>query len=168
MTQVEERVKELALEKIADRDDLFLVEVKMHSSGKLQVLIDGDQGVSIQDCADLSRHIGYHVEEEGLITQAYRLEVSSPGVDLPLQSFRQYVKNVGRNVQVKVRANSEGKENVQVKEGKLIDVSEERLRIEEILVEKAKRLPKGRKPPVQEVDIPFETIITTKVLISFK
>src|SRR5690606_13711844 len=57
MRNVEERVRALALEKIADRDDLFIVDVRMQSNRKLLVLVDGDQGVSIQDCADISRHV---------------------------------------------------------------------------------------------------------------
>ena len=93
---IEQRVTALVEEKIADRPDLFLVQVKMHSNGKLIILVDGDQGLSIQDCVAISRHVGFHLEEENAIEQAYNLEVSSPGVDMPLQLGRQYVKNVGK------------------------------------------------------------------------
>jgi ribosome maturation factor RimP len=162
MMKVEERVKELVLEKIVDRSDLFLVAVKMHGNGRLEVLVDGDQGISIQDCADISRHVGFHLEEESVLDHAYFLEVSSPGIDYPLTQIRQYLKNIGRNVEVEY--SEEG--NSIKKEGKLLEVNDLSVKIEAII--KNKNLPKGRKPAVEEVEIPFEHIITTKVLISFK
>jgi ribosome maturation factor RimP len=57
----------------------------MHSNGKLVVLVDGDKGIGIDDCVRaISRHVGFHLEEENVIETAYNLEVSSPGVDAPL------------------------------------------------------------------------------------
>lgn len=159
---IEERVKELVLDKIADREDLFLVAVHMYPNGRLEVLIDGDQGVSIQDCAAISRHVGFHLEEESVIDHAYHLEVSSPGIDTPLTQRRQYHKNKGRSVQITME--QEGK-NV-IREGKLLEVTDSAVTLEEVI--RDKKLPKGRKPAVQIAEIPFETIITTKVLISFK
>jgi len=153
--EIEARVIELVEEKIADREDLFLVGVKLHSNGKLEVLVDGDQGVSIQDCANISRHLGFHLEEEGIITHAYRLEVSSPGIDTPLTSLRQYQKNVGRNVQLKLHDGT-------VKEGELLEVAADHVMIAEKIKEK------GKKAVIQQNSVPFDDITTTKVLISFK
>ncbi len=153
--EVEDRVIELINAKIADREDLFLVGVKMHSSGKLEVLVDGDQGISIQDCAAISRHVGFHLEEEELIHHAYRLEVSSPGVDAPLTSVRQYRKNIGRNVQLKLH-------DGRIREGALREVTDTGITIEEKIKEK------GKKAVVQQNTVPFDDIITTKVLISFR
>lgn len=164
--QIEERVKTLVLEKISDRDDLFLIDVRMQGNGKLVVWIDGDQGVTIQDCAAISRHVGYHLEEENIIDHAYHLEVSSPGLDEPLQNRRQYLKNVGRNVQIKTQSEEEGSEKELIREGRLLNVGEDSVKLAQII--KNKKLPKGRKPPVEEVEVPFDKIITTKVLISFK
>lgn len=160
---IESRVRELVLEKIADREDLFLVDVKMHSNGKLSVLVDGDEGVTIQDCAGVSRHVGFHLEEENLVDHAYNLEVSSPGVDWPLTSVRQYKKNIGRTIQVKISA--EDNKEIQ-REGTLTDVSETGISLEAII--QNKNLPKGRKPTVETLEIPFDNILVTKVLISFK
>lgn len=148
--RIEERVKELVLEKIADREDLFLVAAHMYPNGRLEILIDGDQGVSIQDCADISRHVGFHLEEEGLIEHAYHLEVSSPGIDTPLTQRRQYQKNTGRSVQITVE--QEGK-NV-VREGKLLEVTDSAVTLEEVI--RDKKLPKGRKPAVQIAEIPLK------------
>ena len=153
--QVENRVKALVEEKIADRPELFLVAIKMLPNNKLIIHVDGDEGISIQDCAAISRHVGFHLEEENTIEKAYNLEVSSPGVGEPLLLTRQYDKNIGRELSVKL---SEGV----VKEGKLISVTDNAILIEEKVKEK------GKKVQLVETQIEFNTIVETKVLISFK
>lgn len=161
--QIEKRVIELVEEKIADREDLFLVEAKMHTNGLLSVLIDGDQGVSIEDCAMISRHVGFHLEEENVIGRAYNLEVSSPGVDMPLANPRQYRKNIGRMVQV-IMEDEAG--STVIREGELTAVEADKIAMNAEI--KNKNLPKGKKPKTEELEIPFDKIRTTKVLISFK
>ncbi|GAA4139461.1 ribosome assembly cofactor RimP [Sphingobacterium kyonggiense] len=153
--QVENRVIELIEEKIADRDDLFIVSVRMLKNGVLEILLDGDNGISIDDCVKVSRHVGFHLEEENVVDHAYRLEVSSPGVDSALVLPRQYQKNIGRSVKLKM--NDGGK-----REGKLVAVSDAAVTIEEIVKEK------GKKAVAVPAEIPLEQIKETKVLISFK
>ncbi len=153
--QVENRVKTLVEEKIADRPELFLVAIKMLPNNKLIIHVDGDEGISIQDCAAISRHVGFHLEEENAIEKAYNLEVSSPGVGEPLLLTRQYHKNIGRELSVKLN------EGV-VKEGKLLAVTESAILIEEKVKEK------GNKVQLVETQIEFNNIVETKVLISFK
>ena len=152
--QVEQRVKELVEEKIADRADLFIVRIKMLKNGVLEILLDGDNGISIEDCVGVSRHVGFHLEEENVIENAYRLEVSSPGLDGGLLSLRQYAKNIGRNVRVKL---VDGGKH----EGKLVKASEAEVVIAETTKEK------GKKAEVKEVMFPMDQIKETKVLISF-
>jgi ribosome maturation factor RimP len=152
---IEKRVTELVEEKIADRPDLFLVEVKMHSNGKLIILVDGDKGIGIADCAAISRHVGFHLEEENVLEDAYNLEVSSPGLDAPLVLPRQYVKNVGRSLAIKMADGSK-------KEGKLTGMTEDAVMIEEINKQK------GKKAETIESVVPLTQITETKVLISFK
>ncbi|AMQ00836.1 Ribosome maturation factor RimP [Pedobacter cryoconitis] len=153
--QVEKRVIELVEEKISDRPELFLVEVKLLPGNKLIIHVDGDQGISIQDCAAISRHVGFHLEEENTIEKAYNLEVSSPGVGEPLKLQRQYEKNIGRELSVKVTGGD-------IMEGKLLDVNEQSVTIE------AKVKEKGKKAQLVETSLDFSNIIETKVLISFK
>ncbi len=153
--QVEDRVIELVEEKIADRDDLFIVSVKFLKNGVLEILLDGDQGISIDDCVKVSRHVGFHLEEENVIETAYRLEVSSPGIDSPLELPRQYQKNVGRNVKVKLADGNK-------REGKLVSVSDSAIVIEEKVKEK------GKKAVEVQTELPLDQIKETKVLISFK
>ncbi len=152
---IEQQVKNLVEEKISGRPDLFLVDVKMHSNGNLIVLIDGDQGIGIADCAAISRHVGFHLEEDNIIEQAYNLEVSSPGIDFPLKSVRQYQKNIGRNLLLKLTDGSQ-------KEGKLLAVADEGITIEE------KTAVKGKKATFAEIQLQYVQINEAVVLISFK
>jgi ribosome maturation factor RimP len=152
---IEKRVKELVEEKIADKPNLFLVDVKFHSNGKLMVLVDGDNGMGIDDCVAISRHVGFHLEEENVIETAYNLEVSSPGIDTPLTSLRQYAKNVGRSLAIKMADGAK-------REGKLTGITEDAIAIEEKIKEK------GKKAETVESVIPIDKITETKVLISFK
>jgi len=152
---IEKRVAELVEEKIADRPDLFLVDVKMHSNGKLIILVDGDKGIGIADCVAISRHVGFHLEEEGTIETAYNLEVSSPGIDTPLTLPRQYVKNISRQLGIKMADGTK-------REGKLTALTEDAIVIEEQVKQK------GKKAEIIESVIPINQITETKVLISFK
>jgi len=152
---IEKRVTELVEEKIADMPNLFLVDVKMHSNGKLIVLVDGDNGIGIADCVAISRHVGFHLEEENVIEEAYNLEVSSPGIDTPLVLKRQYAKNIGRNLAIKMDDGAK-------REGKLLIAGDDSITIEEIVKEK------GKKAETVESTIPTDKITETKVLISFK
>lgn len=153
--QIEKRVAALVEEKIADRPELFLVEVKMLPNNKLIIHVDGDEGISIQDCVAISRHVGFHLEEENIIEQAYNLEVSSPGVGEPLKLNRQYVKNIGRTLSIKLNGGLK-------KEGKLLSVTENNLLIEESVKEK------GKKAATVQTEVSFNDILETSVLISFK
>src|ERR1700761_6885443 len=123
---IEKRVTQLVEEKIAEmaRPDLFLVSAKLQPNGKLTILVDGDKGIGIAECAQISRHVGFHLEEEDIIKTAYNLEVSSPGIDMPLSLPRQYTKNVGRNLAIKMADGSK-------REGKLTALTEDAVIVEE-------------------------------------
>jgi len=152
---IEKKVRELVEEKIAEKPNLFIVDVKMHTNGKLMILVDGDNGIGIDDVAAISRHVGFHLEEENVIETAYNLEVSSPGIDTPLTSLRQYLKNIGRNLAIKMADGTK-------REGKLSGITEDAIIIEE------KTKEKGKRAEIVEAVIPISKITETKVLISFK
>ena len=99
---LEKRVRELVEEKLTDRPDLFIVSIKILNHANVTVLLDGDNGLGIHDCAMVSRHVGFHLEEENAISDAYTLEVSSPGLDTPLILARQFQKNIDRTLAVKL------------------------------------------------------------------
>ena len=151
----EKRVIELVEEKIADKPNLFLVSAKLHSDGKLIILVDGDNGIGIDDCVAISRHVGFHLEEENVIETAYTLEVSSPGLDTPLTMPRQYTKNIGRTLAIKMTDGTK-------REGILSGITEDAIIIDETIKEK------GKKATEVESVIPMNQITETKVTISFK
>ena len=153
------RLEDIVLELIRDDDSLFLVdsEIKGNEGNlTLVILIDGDNGVDIDRCAEISRELGNILEEEELIESKYRLEVSSPGVDQPLKLVRQYHKNIGRDFKIDTLDGEEFK-------GKLIEVLENTLVFNE-LKEQPKR---PNKYSDEKVNISLNSINKAKVLISF-
>ncbi len=152
--KIEQRIAEYIDEKLLGTD-LFVVDFRILPKSRILILLDGDEGVKIEECAQLSRHVGHRIEEENLIDHAFTLEVSSPGVDHPLVLQRQYPKNIGRNLSVRM---NDGKE----REGKLMGVKDDKIIIEEKIKEK------GKKAYTQEAEILFQDIKETKVIISFK
>ncbi len=91
-----DHIRRLAEEHISG-SGIFLVDVRLSSTGRITVLIDRNEGVTIDDCASLSRKISQELGEE---VGDYELNVSSPGLDMPLLVHRQYIKNEGRMVDV--------------------------------------------------------------------
>lgn len=141
--------------------DLFLVETKYNNSNRLFVYIDSDEQLNIERCARLSRFLEKHIEENEWLGEKYTLEVSSPGVDRPLTSARQYRKNIGRTVSVKLQ---DEHKHVQ---GKLTKVEEDKVVVS--YTEK-RRIEGRRKKETVEVEreLPFADIEQTVVKISFK
>ncbi len=91
------------LSTLLEDDKFFVVDLQVSpskSNHKVIVLIDSDAGISIDECAIISRKLDDEIFKLELIEEAYRLEVSSPGVDFPLTFARQYQKNIGRTLKV--------------------------------------------------------------------
>jgi len=156
--KIEQRVAMLVNEKIVDKPDLFLVDIKMLPGRKLMILVDGDSGIGIADCAAISRFVGFKLEEEEVIAEAYNLEVSSPGLDTPLMLPRQYIKNIGRTLGIKMLDGTK-------REGTLKSIDNDTIIIEE----KVKAAgAKTKKAEIIESPIALSDIAETKVVISFK
>lgn len=98
---IEETVTAWLNEKFTEESfsDCFVVEV-LFKQRRLAVYLDSDKGLDLDRCAAISRWLGHKIEEIDLIPDAYTLEVSSTGLDRPLQQYRQYLKNIGRQVTV--------------------------------------------------------------------
>jgi ribosome maturation factor RimP len=71
----------------------------------IQVFIDTDTGISIDQCAEISKLLGIAIEQKNLIADSYVLQVSSPGLKKPLKLLRQYHKNIGRKFRIRFRRN---------------------------------------------------------------
>jgi ribosome maturation factor RimP len=80
-------------------DEYFIIDVSVQKGSVIEVIIDGDKGVTIQKCVEISRHI-----EEGLNreTEDFELSVFSAGLGNPFRVYRQYLKNIGETVEVKM------------------------------------------------------------------
>ncbi|WP_026953010.1 ribosome maturation factor RimP [Algoriphagus mannitolivorans] len=157
MAGLKQAIEELVLKHLPD-DSHFLVEVKMEDKAgktKLLILIDGDQGVTIETCALVSRRVSDELETNELIDQAYLLEVSSPGLDYPLGSTRQYQKNIGRDLKILLESGSE-------LSGKLLEAQDDAVKL---LVKKKE---KGKKATEEELMIPTKEIKKSIVQVSFK
>lgn len=95
-------VKEL-VEPVIENEHLELVDVEFKKEGKdwyLRVFIDKAQGVTVEDCQNISRQIEDMIEIDELVSSAYILEVSSPGLDRPLKSEKDFLRYQGRKVAV--------------------------------------------------------------------
>ncbi len=99
---LEQRVRALAEDAIADTD-LFVVGVEVkgfQGSRVVSVYLDGPQGAGSDDLVKVSRSLGFVLETEDVVKGSYRLDVSSPGADRPLQDPRQFPRHVGRELAV--------------------------------------------------------------------
>jgi ribosome maturation factor RimP len=94
---IEQKVNILLEKFLQTRQDLFLISCKVSSAGQIEIIIDGDENISIQDCLDCSRAIENNLDRE---EEDFELSVYSAGISAPLQLPRQYKKNIGRNLQV--------------------------------------------------------------------
>jgi ribosome maturation factor RimP len=84
---------------ISPEPGFFLVEVRIKPTNK--VFVDADQGISIDKLVQLNRKLYKDIEENNFFGNGdFSLEVSSPGLDEPLKIYRQYLKNIGRHVEV--------------------------------------------------------------------
>ncbi len=98
------RITEL-LQPFLNNDQLYIVDIQVvgRQGGRLKVtiLLDSDAGITIYECADISRQLGGQMDEMDFFGESpFTLEVSSPGVDFPLGFPRQYRRNIGRQLLV--------------------------------------------------------------------
>ena len=135
---------------------LFIVDIHVSRSNDIRIVVDNQGGVSIKECAELSREIERSLSRD---EQDFHLEVSSPGLSEPLKVLPQYRKNIGRNVEV---ITAEGQKH----EGKLIGMTDNGLIIEELVKIKGE----NKRPEIKAVEkeFDFDRIRSTKVMVSYK
>jgi ribosome maturation factor RimP len=146
---VEKKLSEL----LTELPGYFLVETSVKPTNNIKVFVDADQGAAIDQLSRINRALYKWVEENLFPNGDFSIEVSSPGLEEPLKLNRQYLKNVGRMVEIVLK-------NGLKKEGKLISVSENEIVIEE-------EIGKGKKKEVIQHIILKEEIKTTKVQVKF-
>lgn len=94
---IEKKKIEKLVAQFIEGTPLFLVAVKVSSTGRITVLADKKEGITIEECAGLSRFIENNLDRE---SEDYELQVSSPGIEMPFLVTEQYLKNEGKEVEV--------------------------------------------------------------------
>ncbi len=150
-----EQINTLIQEKLV-ADDCFLVDLKISTGNKITVLIDSLSGINIDYCIQISRLIEGSLDRE---VEDFELEVSTPGLGQALKVHQQYVKNIGREVEVTPL-------NAAPHKGILTEVSENGFTVEE---EKKVKI-EGKKKKELKIfshNYTFDEIKSVKVVISF-
>jgi ribosome maturation factor RimP len=154
---IEEKiVRELAQSRL-DEFDGFIVDLTISSNNHIKLLIDSENSIAVSDCISVSRNVEHNLDRE---LEDFSLEVSSAGLDQPFKHLRQYKKNEGRQIKVKLN-------NEKAIEGLLKLVEADQI----VVVSRIKERIEGRKAK-QWVEtehlLKFDEIKETKVIISFK
>lgn len=150
-----EKVNVLITEALLDKPSIFLIDLAISDSFKISVGLDGDNGVALQDCIDVSRAVENNLDRE---EQDFSLEVASVGVGSPLKMTRQYIKNIGRTLIVTT--------NTEKIEAELVEANDVFI----ILSWKArepKKVGKGKETVQKEQQIPYTEIKEAIVTVTF-
>lgn len=150
------RIEELLHEFLETRKDLFLIDLKISAGDDITVILDGDNGVSLQDCLDASRAIEFNMDRE---EHDFSLQVMSAGLSEPLATPRQFAKNLGREIEVLLNDSTKT-------EGELAKVDEEKITLI-LRYRKPKDIGKGKVDVEEEKEIPYSEIKKALVTIKF-
>ena len=150
-----DKVLELLNNGLFEKPELFLIDFSISENQKILITIDGDHGVSLQDCIDISRAIENNLDRE---ENDYSLEVASSGLSTPLSMVRQYKKNIGRVLKVKTAA-----ENL---EANLDAVNDEFITLS-WMAREPKKIGKGKETVVKKIELPYTEIKEAIVTVTF-
>jgi ribosome maturation factor RimP len=154
-------IGQMVKEHIPEESPYFLVEIRIKPTNNVKIFVDGDQGITIERCAALNKALYKQLDGSGLFpNDDFSLEVSSPGLDEPLKSYRQYVKNIGRPVEVLL------KDGLKT-EGILKTVDEAGITVEESRGKNPHPKQPEKKKEVLMHSFSFDNIKSTKVQIKF-
>lgn len=150
------KIEELLNNFLEERKDLFLIDLKFSAGDDITVILDGDNGVSLQDCLDASRAIEFNMDRED---HDFSLQVMSAGLSEPLSSERQFRKNIGRDLDILMN------DSTQI-EGELAKVDDEKITLI-LRYRKPKEVGKGKVDVEEEKEIPYSEIKKALVAIKF-
>lgn len=150
------KVQEALDAALLEREHLFLIDFAINDANKISVVLDGDFGVNLQDCIDVSRAVEGNLDRE---EQDFSLEVASAGVSSPLKLVRQYKKNIGRTIKVKTISSQEI-------EAKLVTANDEKITLE-WQAREPKKIGKGKETVDKKLELSYENIKEAVVIISF-
>lgn len=151
-----EKVAKLLENALEENKSLFLIDLNISEENQIRVILDGDKGVTVEDCIAISREIEHNLDRE---EYDFSLEVMSSGVSEPLTLPRQYKKNIGRNLKVTTT-------NEEKIEGELIAANDESCTLTWSARE-PKPVGKGKVTVQKEAVLPYKEIMEAKVMITF-
>lgn len=152
---LKDKVEKLLKEALAKDESLFLIDLSISLDNTIKVIIDGDKGVSLQDCMKVSRAIEHNLDRD---EADFSLEVTSSGAASPIHMPRQYKKNIGRKLKVRTQEDTY--------EGNLVETLENGI----VLTWKArepKPIGKGKITVQKKKEINFSEIEEAKVILKF-
>ncbi len=149
------KVKELLEAGLQEDESLFLIDFTITPDNRIKVIIDGDHGVTVDDCIKISRAIEHNLDRE---EEDFSLEVASAGATSPLMLPRQYGKNIGRKLEVETDEGSF--------EGNLTQVDENNI-VLEWKAREPKPIGKGKVTVQKRKEINFSDINKAKVVLKF-
>ena len=155
IVMLKDKVKTLLNEALDQDKSLFLIDFSMGADNSINVILDGDRGVSVQDCMKVSRAIEHNLDRE---EEDFSLTVTSAGAASPMVDPRQYKKNVGRKVKIQTSED--------VYEGNLTDANENGI-VLEWKTREPKPLGKGKTTVQKKKEITFSDIKEAKVILKF-
>ena len=146
-----QKIQEL-VEEFIKGTGLFLVAVKVSNANRITVLADKNEGITIDECAAIHRHIENGLDRD---KEDFELQVSSPGLDMPFAVIEQYFKNEGKKVEV---VDNEGSKYA----GKLKNITRGGFELE------TEKKTKGRAIELKDMSFNFEQIKSTRVILTIK
>ncbi|ALM48799.1 hypothetical protein AMR72_07775 [Flavobacterium psychrophilum] len=150
-----EKVADLLNKGLEEHPELFLIELSITGANKIMVTLDGDNGVNLQDCIDISRAIEHNLDRE---EEDFSLEVASSGATSPLKLPRQFRKNIGRTLSVKTAT-----EQIEA----VVTGANEEFFTLEWTAREPKQIGKGKETVSKKAEIPYGDVKEAVVVIKF-
>jgi ribosome maturation factor RimP len=153
---LKEKVTNLLQEALDENPSLFLISLDIQGNNEVKIIIDGDSGVTVEDCMAVSRKVEHNLDRE---EEDFSLEVMSAGATSPLEIPRQYKKNIGRHLEVKTQDG----EKI---EGLMTEATDAEVTLT-WKTREPKPVGKG-KVTVEKIEtFPYSEIVQAKVMIKF-
>ncbi|MCH8534580.1 MAG: ribosome assembly cofactor RimP [Flavobacteriaceae bacterium] len=156
MLNLKDKSTQFLNEALEENPELFLIKHEVTSDHHIRVIIDSDSNVSIEDCMAVSRKIEHQLDRDEI---DFSVEVASPGVSEPLTLPRQYKKNLGRKLELRLADDS-------LIKGDLVEVDSEGVTLE-WKAREPKPVGKGKHTVEKSEKFSFDEIKMAKVMVIF-
>ena len=150
------RVHELLNQALAEQPSLFLVDLSIDLASHIRVVLDGDAGLTLEQCMQVSRHIEHNLDREA---HDFSLEVGSAGASAPLIQPRQYKKNVGRILKIITNSDEELRGTLTASDDQMIALQWK--------AREPKPVGKGKHTVTKDAKVSYEKIKKATVQIQF-